>query len=334
MAKPSERDPYADFLRACSLLVVILYHWCFTILIWDDGITSATNPLAYQSGIWILSWVLQVVPIFFYIGSYVHLRSWERASARGETLPRFAFRQARSLFIPSMTLVVAWSVLGVLISTTFDLDWVVFAVFLVLSPLWFVLVYLFFVCAMPVTVWLHRRFDSLVLVVLAALAVIVDLLRLRFGVPAVEWVNMLFVWGFAYQLGYFHGRISGFGRGPSGRRRTGRLDVPDAADSPARLGSDARWPRRGRRPRVLRRLSRRDGRRAGPVREHGSAHDLPDRADDLPGRRRRTGPARGVARAGADEGCSRARPNGSPGSHCRCSCSTPRGWRWRWPSNG
>ena len=68
---------------------------------------------------------------------------------------------------------------------------------MVVSPLWFVAVYLLFVCLMPITVWLHRRYDLLVLVVLAGLAVIVDILRFRYDMPGIEWVNMIFVWGFA-----------------------------------------------------------------------------------------------------------------------------------------
>ena len=52
------------------------------------------------------------------------------------------------------------------------------------------------------------------LVVLAGLAVVVDILRFRYHVPAVEWANMLFVWVFAFQLGFFHGRISGVDSAP------------------------------------------------------------------------------------------------------------------------
>ena len=73
MARRAERDPYADFLRSFSLLVVILWHWCFTILIWNDDGPYATNPLGFTSGLWIATWLLQVMPLFFYIGAYVHL---------------------------------------------------------------------------------------------------------------------------------------------------------------------------------------------------------------------------------------------------------------------
>ena len=222
VAKRVERNPYADFLRAFSLLVVILWHWCFTILVWGDQGPYATSPLGFTSGLWIATWLLQVLPLFFYIGAYVHLKSWERASARGERIWHFALRQAKSLAIPSAALLVTWVILGVIVGVVFDLNWMGQAVLMVLSPLWFVFTYLFFVCMMPITVWLHRRYDALVLVFLGGLAVIVDILRFRYQVPGVEWINMVFVWGFAFQLGYFHGRISGVDSAP--RYSDGRID--------------------------------------------------------------------------------------------------------------
>ena len=221
-ARRSERNPYADFLRSFSLLVVILWHWCFTILVWGDQGPYATSPLGFTSGLWIVTWLLQVLPLFFYIGAYVHLKSWERAAARGERIWHFALRQARSLAIPSAALLVTWVILGIIVGVVFDLNWMGQAVLMVLSPLWFVGTYLLFVCLMPITLWLHRRYDVLVLVVLAGLAVIVDILRFRYQVPGIEWVNMLFVWGFAFQLGYFYGRISGVDTAP--RFSDGRIN--------------------------------------------------------------------------------------------------------------
>ena len=221
-ARRAERNPYADFLRSFSLLVVILWHWCFTILVWGDQGPYATSPLGFTSGLWIATWLLQVLPLFFYIGAYVHLKSWERAAARGERIWHFALRQAKSLAIPSAALLVTWVILGIIVGVVFDLNWMGQAVLMVLSPLWFVGTYLLFVCLMPITLWLHRRYDVLVLVVLAGLAVIVDILRFRYQVPGVEWVNMIFVWGFAFQLGYFYGRISGVDTAP--RFSDGRIN--------------------------------------------------------------------------------------------------------------
>src|SRR4029077_20353441 len=119
-------------------------------------------------------------------------------------------------------LLVTWVVLGVIVGIVFDLTWMGQAVLMVLSPLWFVACYLAFVCLMPITVWLHRRYDALVLVFLGGLAVIVDVLRFRYEVPGVERMTMLFAWGSAFQLGYFHGRISGVDSAP--RYSDGRID--------------------------------------------------------------------------------------------------------------
>ena len=218
--KKSSRDPYADFLRSFSLLVVICWHWCFTILIWHDNGPMATSPLGFTSGLWIATWLLQILPIFFYIGAYVHLKAWERAQARGDRIWHFALNQAKALAIPSGALLITWVILGVVAVTVFNVTWMATAVVMVVSPLWFVATYLVLICLLPITVWLHRRYDALVLVVLAGLSVLVDILRFRYDIPYVEWANMVFVWGFAFQLGFFHGRISGLDvapRGPDGQ---------------------------------------------------------------------------------------------------------------------
>jgi hypothetical protein len=220
--KRAERNPYADFLRAFSLLVVILWHWCFTILVWNDDGPYATSPLGFTSGLWIATWLLQVMPLFFYIGGYVHLKAWQRAEARGERIWHFALRQAKSLAIPAAALLLTWVILGIIVGIVFDLTWMGRAVLMVISPLWFVAAYLIFVALMPITVWLHRRYDALVLVVMAGMAVIVDILQFRYEVPGVEWTNMIFVWGFCFQLGYFYGRISGSDSAP--RYSDGRIN--------------------------------------------------------------------------------------------------------------
>src|SRR5262245_56090930 len=77
---PTLRNSYVDWLRALSLIIVVLWHWAFTILRWDPATgPHATSPLGFLHGFWLLTWLFQVMPLFFYIGGYVHLRSWERS---------------------------------------------------------------------------------------------------------------------------------------------------------------------------------------------------------------------------------------------------------------
>ncbi len=202
-----EREPYLDFLRAVSLIVVVLWHWAFTILHWTPTGPQPTNPLAYFRGLWVLTWFLQVLPVFFYVGGSVHLASWQRARAGGQSRGSYVWHHVKELATPAGVLILFWAALGVVLTQTLGARWVGGAVLLVLSPLWFLAVYVGLLLLLPVMAWLHERFDVLVLVWLGGVALLVDVLRLRFGWSEVSWVNVAAVWGLAYQAGFFHHRI-------------------------------------------------------------------------------------------------------------------------------
>ena len=50
VAAPPARDSYIDFMRAFSLLIVVAWHWMFTIVIWKDDGPHATNPIGFTRG--------------------------------------------------------------------------------------------------------------------------------------------------------------------------------------------------------------------------------------------------------------------------------------------
>ena len=206
------RNLYIDFLRGFSLLVVVAWHWVFTIINWSDTGPHATNPIGFTSGLWAATWLLQVMPLFFYVGGYGHLQAWTKARARGQSLGRFVLQRLKGLLIPSLALLVVWMLLGAVLSAIFDWRWIGRAVRLVVSPLWFIAVYLVMVALLPVFLWLHRRFDSIVLVWLAAIAGAVDIARFRHGWEWTGWINMVAVWGLCHQLGFFYNRLGAASR--------------------------------------------------------------------------------------------------------------------------
>ncbi|AOS62763.1 acyltransferase family protein [Actinoalloteichus hymeniacidonis] len=206
------RDRYVDLLRASSLLVVVLWHWAFTILVWGPDGPEATSPLGFTSGLWIATWLFQVLPVFFYIGGYVHRVSWQRAQARGTGLAAFVGARLRQLAVPGAALLLTWVVLGGVLVAVFDLRWMGRVVLLVISPLWFLAVYLVLIALLPFSLWLHRRFDLLALVWMGGGAMVVDVLRFRYDLEALSWVNMLLVWGLAHQAGFFYQRLARAGR--------------------------------------------------------------------------------------------------------------------------
>jgi peptidoglycan/LPS O-acetylase OafA/YrhL len=203
----SQRNAYIDWLRAFSLIVVVLWHWVFTIVRWHADGPHATSPLQFTRGFWIFTWLLQVMPLFFYVGGYVHLQSWQRAQARGVRLGPFVLRRLRQLTVPAAVLLGVWVALGALTSWYFNWHWVGRAVRLVISPLWFLGVYLGLIALLPVALWLHRRFGALVLIWLAGATMAVDVLRFHYNLPGVGWLNMVLVWGLAHQAGFFYQKV-------------------------------------------------------------------------------------------------------------------------------
>jgi hypothetical protein len=85
--------------------------------------------------------------------------------------------------------------------------WVTRAVLLVLSPLWFLIVYMALVVTVPIWDRLDRRWGELVPIALAVAAMGVDLLRFRYGHPEIAWLNMVLVWGAAHQVGWSWERL-------------------------------------------------------------------------------------------------------------------------------
>jgi hypothetical protein len=201
---PSQRDLLIDTLRALSLLVVVLWHWVFTVIVWEADGPHAHNPIGVTRGLWLATWLLQVMPLFFFAGGYVHSKSWER---EGGGL-RWVWRRLRALLLPALSLVIvgvaAWWLARVLAP---EAGWVGRGIVLMLSPLWFLVVYAMLVVAMPVWRFLHDRLGEVALVLLTGIAVVVDVFRFNYEWPGVQWVNFFVVWSLSHQLGFHYERL-------------------------------------------------------------------------------------------------------------------------------
>lgn len=200
-----ERDPYVDLLRAFSLLVVVAWHWVFTVIVWRPDGPHASNPIGTTTGLWLATWVLQVMPVFFVIGGFVHSGAW--GSRRGGYIAFLRGRLTR-LLGPAAVAVAVVSTLGFAADrVSGGIAWMPNAVVLVLSPLWFLAVYAVLVVLTPLAHWAHERFGELVLVVLAGSAVLLDISRLRHGWAPAAVLSWFVVWGFCHQVGFSYARI-------------------------------------------------------------------------------------------------------------------------------
>jgi hypothetical protein len=210
----SDRDRFIDFVRACSLLVVVAWHWVFTIIVWRADGPHATNPIGFTRGLFIATWLFQVMPLFFFVGGFAHTEAWEAGLERGRfrSTVAFAWSRANQLARPALALAAGWWLIGSVGVALFELDGVPRAVKLVLSPLWFIIVYLLLILLFPLTHWLHQKFGGLVLVWGVGISVIVDVARFSHDVEWAGWVNMVVVWATCHQLGYFWEELVAMGR--------------------------------------------------------------------------------------------------------------------------
>lgn len=200
----TQREIYVDFLRAFSLIVVVIFHWTFTILEFDRDVVRANNPIGSTPGAWILTWVLQVMPLFFFVGGYAHWIVWKKVAERGGGWWAFVSGRLKRLIVPALAVAVAWVVIAAVIGVFREIDWLGQAVLLIISPMWFLVVYSGLVLLAPAAIWAHKRWGPLVLVFLAGSAAVLDVLRFGNGQEWAAYVNFLVIWGLCHQMGLLY----------------------------------------------------------------------------------------------------------------------------------
>lgn len=211
-ATPATRDRYVDLLRVGSLGAVVLGHWLMAAVT-PDGVG---NLLAVVPALQPLTWLLQVMPVFFFVGGFSHALSYRsllRKRPEGsEDSVYSAFLRARlqRLLRPTMVFVLVWGAAALLVQLLGGgggLTGVTLR--MVTQPLWFIGIYLAMVAFTPPLLRLHERYGWGAFTGLAGAAVAVDVLRFAAGVPYVEFLNFAFVWLAVHQLGFLRadGRI-------------------------------------------------------------------------------------------------------------------------------
>lgn len=206
---PDDRDRTVDFVRAASILVVVLGHWLIASVFWRDGEPTFQNALGLVPGLWIATWLLQVMPLFFVVGGFSNLVSYASAERRGGGYAEFAASRLTRLMRPTAVFAIAWLVASsALLAAGVRASLVESITKAVAQPLWFLGIYVLVVALAPPMLALHSRFGWGVPVALAAAATVVDVLFRAADVPVVGYLNYGFVWLFAHQLGFFWSRVS------------------------------------------------------------------------------------------------------------------------------
>lgn len=205
-ATPTTRDRYVDLCRVVALSAVMLGHFLMAaVVVGDDGAVSVTNSLALVPDLRILTWLFQVMPLFFAVGGFSHATAIASIARQGGSYADFAVSRMDRLLRPTMAFLVVGLCAGALVELTGHLDArAVMVLRLVAQPLWFLGIYLGVLAFAPWMLRAHRRWGVRVLMVLAALTAVIDVARIGFDVPYVGFLNFATVWLAVHQCGFYY----------------------------------------------------------------------------------------------------------------------------------
>ncbi|MGW9268616.1 acyltransferase family protein [Microbacterium sp. NPDC055599] len=214
-APSARRDTGIDFIRALCVLGVVVLHAIMVGVTVADGAPVFENASDGTGWIAPLSWVLQVMPLFFVIGGFSGLLASRRLRARGASTLDFLTARVHRLLRPAVITVAAVGVaLAVLTLLGVPAELIAVAGFRYGQPLWFLGVFLLCQLLLPALAALHERAPLRTIGALAAASVAVDALRGVTGAAGLGFLNLAFVWLTLQQLGFFlaDGRIDALAR--------------------------------------------------------------------------------------------------------------------------
>jgi fucose 4-O-acetylase-like acetyltransferase len=209
-ATPVSRDRVMDLFRAASIVVVVFGHWFIGVIWWRGGKIGTVSAIGLTGWLWIATWFLQVIPLFFFVGGFANYVGYRSVRRQGRSVGEFLWSRAVRLLKPSLIFVAVWVVIEIVLHLL-DVGGTGLlrgvrppGATVPFGPLWFLAVYFVVVMASPLTLWLHRKFGVAVPIALVVGAVLVDALRFGANLEGIGQANVWLVFLLPHQLGYFY----------------------------------------------------------------------------------------------------------------------------------
>ena len=188
---------------------MIVGHWLVVDLAWGGDQLRETSALGLVPQMWPLTWLFQVIPLFFLVAGSANARSWRATRRRGDSYSSFVDRRLRRVLVPTGVYLAVVVPLAVVADA--GGGWGLRAGgAMLLQPLWFLAVYLVVVALTPATLAWYTRAGWGAPAVLVVVACAADVGRIGLGWEWAGYLNVLTVWVLVYQLGFLEadGRIS------------------------------------------------------------------------------------------------------------------------------
>ncbi|CAN5543906.1 acyltransferase family protein [soil metagenome] len=203
---PTDRNRAVDFYRAAAMAVVAVGHWLGMVAVLDRGELVGGNLLDFSPEYGWITWIGQVMPLFFFVGGFASATSLRSAERKGVRSADWIATRLRRMVTPAAALAGFWAV-GLVVGAAFGGFGVVsIGAAGAAIPLWFLANYTIDTALAPFTFrWFRARPRVLVggLVVLFGIG---EAARFA-GIPYVPELNWVIGWlgfhvaGFAWQDG-------------------------------------------------------------------------------------------------------------------------------------
>ncbi|MCC5951085.1 MAG: acyltransferase family protein [Acidimicrobiia bacterium] len=208
---PTSRDVVADLVRAVGIVVVVLGHWTVVAVTETDGTLDGVNAIGDLWWAPPLSWVVQVMPLFFFVGGFANAGSWQRHRQAGGDAWAWIVRRFRRLLVPAAALLgLLAATVAVVTAAGADAELTGTGAWVATVPLWFLAVYLVAIAATPAGAAVQRRVGLGAPAALLGWVVAMDLGRFHLDAPALLGdTTYVAAWLGIFALGgsWWHGRL-------------------------------------------------------------------------------------------------------------------------------
>ena len=212
---PENRNRYVDFLRSASILIVITGHWLIATAFYVDGNLAQGRLLQSEPWTQWLTWLFQVMPIFFIVGGYSNAISLESARRKQVAYAGWLAARLHRLVAPLLVLLFFWAALAIVMKFFgVSASVIQYSTQVALIPIWFLAIYIMVVILAPATYWFWQRYGFASFWIFVAVAFLIDVAFFVFDLQWMGWSNYFWVWLAVHHLGFAwrDGRLGSPGR--------------------------------------------------------------------------------------------------------------------------
>jgi hypothetical protein len=206
-AAGADRNRAVDFYRAVAMAAVALGHWAaIAVAVGPDGALNAGNALEHAPALAWMSWLFQVMPLFFVVGGFSSAMSLDSHNRNGGRAQDWVAARLRRMLAPTAVLAATWLVILIVGAMAGFGSLLLIGAAAAAIPLWFLANYTIDTAIAPYLLPRFRQRPGLVAACGLTLFVVLELVRFA-GIPYLPQINWVLGWllfqtaGFAWRDG-------------------------------------------------------------------------------------------------------------------------------------